>query len=219
MANEKMTDFRKKRNNDFTKGKAKEAMANVELLHQRIETLTKLVFGLSGKLFEMEKKVRNVTRDANAAQWRSQAIVEVLAGFLHLTDSDGNLVYPRGLISETAEKLQIREFEKDAAEFDRVNDLLPFDGTAAMGHFAVVQMDYYKDGTRMEDQRTVRSKIHLGQHELFPELDELIVGMRVGETKKCPLNLMGLTDEVEILLLDLKQPKPKEEPIHEPVKS
>lgn len=217
MANTKMTDFRKRTGQkDFSKKDAKEAAANYELLSQRIETLTTLVFGLSKRIFEMDGKLRSVTRDANAAQWRSQAILEVLN---ETVDANGVVLVTKKAVAAKAEQLQIEDFSKDAAEFDRVNDLTAVEGPAELGHFATVSIDYFKAGVKLEEQKTVRSKIHLGKHELFPELDDQIKGMIVGEVKRFPLSLMGLTDEAELQLIDLKKPQPKEEPKHEPVKT
>jgi hypothetical protein len=201
-----MTDFRKGRR-EFTKKDAKEQQANFEILSQRLETATTLLFGLSKRVFEMDKKLRQVTREANAAQWRSAALVEIETPEI------------KAMIAKKAEELQIKDFEQDAAEFDKLNNLIPAQSAAENGFFATVSMEYFKDGQKLEEQKTVRSKIHLGQHELFPELDAQIVGMSVGETKKFPLNLMGLTDEVEVHLIDLKKPQPKEEPKNEPAKT
>jgi hypothetical protein len=217
MANSKMTDFRKKR--DFTKKDVKEAAANYELLSQRIETLTTLVFGLSKRVYEMDRRLRDVGRDANAAQWRSQSLVEVLSEATPTVIIDGKPQAMKTALANKAEDLQIADFNASAAEFDKANKLVVVDGAAEAGHFATVSIDYFKDGAKLEEQRTVRSKIHLGQHELFPELDDHIKGMKVGETKKFPLSLMGLTDEAELHLFDLKKPQPKEEPTHEPVKT
>lgn len=214
MSNAKMTDFRKGRK-DFTKKDAKETLANYEILSQRLETLTTLVFGLSKRIFEMDKKLRDVTRTSNAADWRSSATIEVLSASV---DQNGVPLITKDGIAVKAEQLQIQDFEASSTEFDKVNKLVPAETPAAKGHFATVSMDYFKDGKKLEEQKTVRSKIHLGQHELFPELDAHILGMNVGETKKFPLNLMGLTDEVEVFLFDLKRPmeQPKKELKDEP---
>lgn len=214
MANSKMTDFRNSRK--ISKKETKEALANHEILSQRLETATTLLFGLSKRVFEMDKKVRDLTRTANAADWRSSAILEVLAVSV---DQNGVPLIAKASVSTKAEELQIEDFDARAVEFDKINGLVPVDGPAEKGHFATVSMDYFKDGVKLEEQKTVRSKIHLGEHELFPELDAFIMGMKVGETRKFPLSLMGLTDDVEVFLIDLKKAQPKEAPPNEPAKT
>ncbi len=208
MANKKMTDFRKGKNEIATKGAAKQAIANMDVLFQRVETLTNLVLGVSKKMFEMDGRLRTATRTSNACDWRTLAIVDIMDEMA----KHGHPGFSKNIIAARAEKLQVENFEKDAAEFDRINGLIAVVGHAENGHYATVSIDYFKDGVKLDDQKTVRSKIHLGQHELFPELDEQIMGMKVGEKKMFPLNMMGMTDSAELELLDLKKAQPKEAP-------
>jgi hypothetical protein len=204
MGNQKMQEFRKR--------SQKEAVLNQQKQGQDIQQMFKMLLGLASRLYAAERRMNALFPTAKIADWRSLAIMKLL-------DEEAHKIQPAQLnITEArviakAEQLQVETFEADSAEDDIARKLEPVssEASAAKGMFAVATMKLYNKGQELEEQRVVRTKIEIGMAELFPELDEVVVGMKVGESKRFPFSLQGKTDEAEVTLLGLrKKPEPVE---------
>lgn len=211
MSNDKMNNYRGR--------SVKEANMNIdqhqEMLNKQeknISTMFQLILGISKRVFDMERKINSVIPVARASDWRSLALIETL----HTRATHGEDLPTKEEIAHMAELLQIIHFDKESAEDDLRNGLETVnDEVAAPGLFAIATINLFKGGIELPEERVVRTKIELGAHELFPELDDAIIGMKVGEKKKFPLDIQGRTDFAEITLMALKKPsKPaiKDEP-------
>lgn len=204
--NSRMTDFRKR--------DVKEVHLNSEKQQTNINQLFRLILGLTNRLFQLEQKLLPLLPVAKAADWRSLAIMKMLS---ETVDSNGNVLITEDAISNKIESLETEFFDKENLLDDQKRGLLIADeDVAADGHFVIATINIFKDGKELPEERVVRTKLELGAHELFPELDDAIRGMKVGEIKKFPLDLQGRTDTAELKLLGLRNPKPKEEPQNAP---
>ena len=157
----------------------------------------KMLLGLAGRIYSLERKLNALFPVAKKADWRSLALVKVMA--------DRSMVQEQEVV-DMAERLQKEFFEKESDREDQQKGLVPSDTDVAEdGMFVITSLRVFKDGKELEDERIVRSKIELGVYELFPELDDAIRGMRIGESKRFPLNLQQQTDEAEVTLIGLRK--------------
>jgi hypothetical protein len=183
---------------DFRGRKNKEAAANqVKGLNDH-NYLLKVILGLANRVKQLEDRLNSVTPTAKIADWRSMATVKLLELKNVVTFDE---------VVKLAEELEITNFEQDSAEEDLRKGLLSVfpDTQAEVGHFGTFTLDVFKDDKELEFQKVVRAKVQIGKNELFHELDDALVGMKVGEVKSFPLNLMGQTDTAKITLLGLKK--------------
>lgn len=185
---------------DKLKQTARTALSNTQALQ-------KMILNLAARLYRLERKVNeDYFAKARIADWRSLAIMKLmdeqsvealLKGFPGITEK---------MIVEKAEQLQVEDFEKDSLEQDRVKNLIPCDEEpAANGHYAIGTMKVFKEGKELEEQRIVRTKFEIGLAEHFPEVDEAVRGLKVGESRRFKLSLQNKTDEAEFFLTGLRK--------------
>lgn len=193
MSNSRMTDFRKTKT-------VKETHATVNQTAADVQKMFQMLLGLAGRIYKLEQRFNSVWPIAKLADWRSLAIMKVLSGSLiPLGDSFATAV------TAMAEHLQIEDFNVESQEDDLSKGLEVIEGIAAKGHYAIATVHVFKGDRELEDQHLVRIKIHLGSNELFPELDDVIIGMSVGESKRFKIELLGQTDSAVVTLLGLRQ--------------
>lgn len=187
---------------DKLKATARAALSNTQ-------NLQKMILNLAARLYRLERRVNeDYFAKARIADWRSLAIMKLMdeqsvealqKGFPGITEE---------MVIQKAEQLQTEDFEKDSAEQDRVKGLVVCDDeTAANGHYAIGTMKVFKDGVELEEQRIVRTKFEVGLAEHFPEVDEAVRGLKVGESRRFKLALQNKTDEAEFFLTGLRKKK------------
>jgi hypothetical protein len=186
-----MDKFKKK----TPKTALKELVENKENQQTQIQSLKQALMTVYQKLYQVDNAAQTSQRVANALDLRTRAMM-VLLGKVGITEQQ---------IKDQVEELQVEQFNRDSKEDDKKRGLVEADGPADNGHFATTTIRLYKDGTEIESERIVRSKIELGKAELLPEIDAAIVGMSVGETKQFPLELQGRSDSAELTLLSIKK--------------
>lgn len=182
---------------EFNKKNAKLAAAQQQNNAENINMLRQALSGLYQKLFELQNKLEDLTGSAKAADWRSLAIMKLLSKAGISEDE----------VTAKAEELQVNAFDKESSLDDEAKGLEVHDGVAETGNTAIAQIKVYKDGVEISESQVVRSKFELGKNELLPEIDEAVLGMKVGDRKRFPLSLAGKTDEGEILLVSLRRKK------------
>lgn len=173
------------------------------------QALQKMILNLAARLYRLERRVNeDYFAKARIADWRSLAMMKLLdeqaAGKVSgITEK---------MIVEKAEQLQIEDFEKESVEQDRIKNLVVCDDeVASNGYYAVGTMKVFKDGLELEEQRIVRTKFEIGLAEHFPEVDEAVRGLKVGESRRFKLSLQNKTDEAEFFLTGLRKKKESDE--------
>ena len=185
---------------DKLKQTARTALSNTQ-------ELQKMVLNLATRLYRLEHRIsEDYFAKARVADWRSLAIMKLmdeqsvealLKGFTGITEK---------MVIEKAEQLQIEDFEKDSSEQDRVKNLVSCDDElAANGHYAIGTMKVFKEGKELEEQRIIRTKFEIGLAERFPEVDEAVRGLKVGESRRFKLSLQNKPDEAEFFLTGLRK--------------
>lgn len=182
---------------EFNKRNSKLAAAQQQSNADNINMLRQALSGLYQKLFEVQGKLDSLTGSAKAADWRSLAIMKLLSKAGISEDE----------VTAKAEELQINAFDKESALDDEAKGLEVHDGIAENGITAIAQVRVYKEGTEIVESQVVRSKFELGKNELLSEIDQAVIGMRAGESKRFPLSLAGKTDEAEVSLISLRRKK------------
>lgn len=173
----------------------KELMENKENQQNQIQSLRQAVMAMYQKIYQMDSAIQTNQRVGSALDFRTRALTQLLerAG---ISEQD---------IKAKVEELQVEQFERDSSEDDKRRNLVPAEGPAQNGHFVTTTIRLFKDGSEVENERIVRSKVELGKSELLPEVDQAVTGMSVGETKKFDLNLQGRTDSAEVTLLAISK--------------
>jgi len=171
---------------------------NVE---SEIRDLAALQIGLAKRIFDLEKEMRQASAMAiaisKAADYRCLAIMEVL-------EDQG---VPKETFIEKANKVMTKDFWNQSDIEDRNKGLIAVDAPAEKSHHAIFNCKFFK-GKNMEelpDDELPISKIELGKGELFPEIDDAIVGMRPGEIKTFDVCLQGKTDQATVTLFGLRK--------------
>ena len=182
-----------------TKTALKELMENTDQYQNELNTLKQAMMGIYQKLYQLENASQNARRADNLLDFRTRAITNLL-GRLGVSDAD---------VKAEVFTLQVQQFERDSAEDDKKRNLVPANGPAQKGQFAITTIRLFKDGVEVEDERVVRSKVELGKAEFLPEVDEAIYGMQIGDTKTFPLKLGAVVDSAELTLLSLADKAPE----------
>jgi hypothetical protein len=198
---------------DFRKRNLKEAQINAENIQKQINQLFQLILELSGRYFKFERNVNKMLSKmclyADQAEWRSLAIMKLL-------DQCTKMNIPQfpseEQIVQLAEQLKIEEFNKESDDEDIARGMqIADEDIAEKGYSAIFSIKFFNKGEELIQERKPRCRVNVGDYELFPELDDVLKGMKVGEVKVFPLGLQGQTDMAEICLLGLRKPKPQEE--------
>lgn len=192
MSNKRVVDFRKR--------KQKLDALNAEQDNQAREQMVGLILGLSKKIFDLEKEVHNMKSMlpiAKAADYRSLAVQRLLES-KSLSNKDEML--------RITNEIVIEDFDLKSTQDDTLQDLETItDRPAQKDDFVILNMKFYKDDKELVEEEYPRTKICLGAYELFPELDDAVIGMKSGDRKKIPVKLLNQTDECLVLLIGIRQ--------------
>lgn len=171
------------------------------------QNLQKIIMNLAARLFKLERRVNeDYFAKARIADWRSLAIMKLMDEQAVEALRKGFPAITEKMVIEKAEQLQIEDFEKDSSEQDKIKNLVVCDDeVASNGHHAIGTMKVFKDGAELEEQRIIRTKFEIGLAEHFPEVDEAVRGLKVGESRRFKLSLQGKTDEAEFFLTGLRK--------------
>lgn len=159
--------------------------------------LMTMVSGLAIRVFGLDKRVQRFTTRAQKADWRSSALLKIL----HEKD-----IISYADVAKAANEVQQEELDQEIQmEVEKFGlEDCPEEMPAEKGHHAIVTVELFKDGEKL-DGETIKAMVQLGQYDLFPELDDAVVGMKVGETKDFDLEIMSQTDKAQVELIDLKR--------------
>lgn len=117
----------------------------------------------------------------------------------------------RAAVDVTDEQLEaeVTRLRERLAQFETVNDR-----PAQAGDLALVDYDLVLDGQPIESQRTQGYPCQIGSDTLFPELNDKLVGLKLGEETRIPASfpadhtdaaLAGKQGEFVVTLRELKQ--------------
>lgn len=194
MSNKRVIDFRNRKN--------KIAVLNEEQQkeNQAKEQMVGLVLGLSKRVFDMEKQIQDMKTllpIAKAADYRSLSVQRLLES-KNITNKDEML--------RVTNEIVIEDFDLKSAQDDNFKGLeVVTHRPAEKGDFVVLNLKFFKDGKELLEEEYPRTKIHLGSYELFPELDDAVIGMKAGEKNKFPVKLLNQTDEALVSLIGIRQ--------------
>jgi len=166
---------------------------------QALAQVQQMVYGLSYKLFDLEQKLTQAENVAKVADYRSQALSNVLA--------KASIGFTDDTISNEIISLQEKDFDTNSAADDVRRGLENADTeTAANDLHAITTISVFKDGVELKDERIVRSKVEIGKAELFNgDLDAALVGLKVGDSKDFPLVIGNRIDTARVTLLGLRR--------------
>lgn len=187
--------------NDFRSRRKKIDSINTQQSNQVLHNLNALMLGLLKRVVDLEKKVKDISPYAKFGDVRSLALSRLLIeSGIHVSITDS-------MLQSKMKEILIEDFEADSADDDRIKNLEVCTGTAKIGCHAIYNLKLFKDGKELEDQEVPRGKVELGKYEQFPELDDALLGMSPGQSKKIKLELMGKTDEGLFTLIGLRKQK------------
>ena len=185
----KAKEFSKKSGSKFFKPGSQPQLAKTEIVMALQE--------LNKKVDTIDNDLQFVRQASRKADWRSIALLRLISAKLNIAEPE---------IIEKIEEVQVDAFNIDSLTEDNTKGFLNADSeVASEGLIAVIKLDALKGGNKLPGGGVLRSKIIIGQHTLVKEVDAAIVGMKVGETKRFPLDLQGATDEAEITLFQLRK--------------
>ena len=180
---------------NYSKRNIQQIGAQAEANNQNMSQIQQMLQGLMYQNYQTANTIQDLNRQMKANTFRSQAAGKMLQK-LGITESE---------IEATVDTLIIAEFDKNSNDDDAEKKLsIVSSGTATIGMNAILSLRLFKDGAELIEQRILRSKIEIGKSELLPQVDEVLVGMSVGEAKKFLIDLQGKTDEAEVTLLGLR---------------
>lgn len=183
-----------RRAEEFRKNKK---ATTADVLKSNQGSILSIVVALAGKLKALNQTLDQMNTLVTIVDWRSRALVSVL--------NEKKITLPDE-ISHRAEQFQIIDFELASDEEDKGKNLVAVASPAETGMYAIVRVSFFNKGIDLPLERIVRSKILIGSGSLFKEVDEALVGMKIGESKKFPLSLQGQTDQAEVTLIGLRKP-------------
>lgn len=159
--------------------------------------LVMAIQGLAKDLQEVDSASSAARQTARKADWRSIALMRIISERFGLSEDD---------IVKKIEEVQIDAFNADSDNDDLNRKLIPLgpEETANEGMIAIIQVKTFFEGKLVANGGALRSKIRIGLSELVKEVDEALIGMKSGETKRFPLSLQGATDEAEVTLYGLR---------------
>jgi hypothetical protein len=192
MKNKRVVDFRKRKN--------KLKIISPEQDGKMMERMVGLILGLSKRLMDLEKEVKDMKvmlPIAKAADYRSLAVQRLL-------ESKG-ISNKEEMIKITNEIL-IEDFDLKSAQDDVTQGLeIVTDRLTQKDDHVIINMKFYKDGKELVEEEYPKTKITIGSYEMFPELDDALISMKIGECKKFPVNLINETDECVVTLIGIRQ--------------
>lgn len=165
-----------------------------------LEGFARMVSGLAFRVFGLDKRVQRLYTRAQKADWRSSALMKILHDKEIITYED---------VAKAANHVQQKELDEEiemsCAQFNLED--APQEGKAQKGDHAIVKVDFVKDKKTLEGE-TIKAMVELGKYDLFPELDDAVIGMKAGESKDFGLEVMSQTDAAIVVLTGLKRPRP-----------
>lgn len=202
MSNDKASSFRKRQ--------LKTIGAQSDQNTSALKNLQQMAYSLAMKVFQMENDIRQLrnqadraTSIAKASEYRSLALSKLLT----------EKVVDEQILNIEIEQMQIEDFEENSRADDARRGLQAVDDQVAeKGLFAILTVRFFKSGEELKKEKIVRSKIEIGKEELFQGVDASVVGLKVGESRRFPLNIENQVDEAEVTLLGLRKAPPKAEP-------
>ena len=192
MANTKASRFKKR--------EIQEAAIQSQVNLKALDQLRQIVQALSVTSIEQTQRVGVVTDLAKRANQRSLDLIYQVQALIELA----------GLSSESVDKraLALRESdtEKYNDEQDRAGGWIAAnsDAKAESGMTAIVSIALYQNGKELVDDRIVKARIEIGKGELLAEIDQAILGLVVGESKRVTVKLGERTTDAEVKLLGLR---------------
>lgn len=159
--------------------------------------MTQLVSALALRMFSVEKQAREMSIRAKKADWRSAALLNVLEAKGLLNEKE-----IENAIADVQQKELDQEIEIAVAQLGLED--APKEVKAEKGYHAIVAVEFIKDGQILEGE-TMKAMVELGKYEVFPELDDAVLGMAIGETKDFGLQIMDQTDSARVELVGLKR--------------
>jgi hypothetical protein len=164
-----------------------------------MEAFARVVSGLALRTYSLDKRVQRLYTRAQKSDWRSSALMKILhdKGIISYED-----------VAEAANFVQQKELDQEIELVCKQQSLedAPQEDEAQKGYYAIVKVDFVKDDQKLEGE-TVKAMVQLGQYELFPELDDAVLGMKTGESKVFGLEVMNQTDSASVELIGLKRPR------------
>jgi hypothetical protein len=208
--NKKAIEF-KNRNKKLAAINEADQASQIKDINASIHQLLAAFVGLNKRIVDVEKSNRIMYPAALDGEFRSHAIAKILAGL--------NIGVTEKAVEQAMKDMYAEEFEAGDPGDDLLKNLEPAaeGATAVDGMFAVLNLKMFKGGKELPAGEVVRRKIELGKQEVFPELDALVVGMKVGEAKRVPFVIGNDSDEMEISLLKLRQKKVTKEVANESI--
>ena len=163
------------------------------------EILTKLFTNIVERISKLELAMDGIVRMAEAADFRSLALQRVIENELGVESKT---------VTEYYQQIVIDSFNARSEHDDHMRGLQHvLEREAQPEDHAIINLKLFDRTKELKEQEQVRSKIHLGQSDLFPEVDQAVLGMKVGEQKRFPLSIGGKTDEALVSLLGLREYK------------
>lgn len=192
MSNKRIVDFRnrKKRLQELNADQG----TNVQ------EQMMGLLLGLSKRIFELErelKEVKTLLPIAKAADYRSLSVQRIL---------EEKAIIKKDEMLRVNNDIIVEDFDLKSIQDDKIKGLeVVEDRPAQKDDFVILNLKFFKDGKELEEEEYPRSKVCLGSIELFPELHDAVMGMKVGGKKLFPVELMGQTDHSQVTLIGIRQ--------------
>jgi len=192
MSNKRVVDFRNR------KRKIQELNADQAAVSQ--EQLMGVIFGLSKKVFELEKTIKEIKLllpIAKAADYRSLAVQRTL---------ENKGITNKNEMMRLNNEIIVEDFDLKSTQDDKIKGLEVIqDRSAQKDDYVILRLQFFKGGKELLEEEYPRAKVCLGSTELFPELHDAVLEMKSGEEKKFPVELMGQTDHCIVTLVGIRQ--------------
>lgn len=181
---------------EFRKRGNRQAVAQAEKNAKDLEGTQKLVLTTTYRLFALEKKLKAMESALRITDYRSQALQKI-AQNNGVTETQ---------VTDMILDLQTRDFDRASAEDDKKRNLTVIDENAAeTGNVAITNIRIFKGEEELRDEQILRSKVTIGKNEVLGKaMDDALVGMRVGDSKRFAVALGNVADAAEVTLLGLR---------------
>lgn len=175
----------------------KQEQAQSEVNRQALQSLQQMAYSLFYQVYGMASRVEALEKEANQSRVRTKALTSLLSRSGVTQDE----------VKETVDSIIVEEFEKNSSDDDKVKSLSVVSNEAAqVGMSAILSIRVFKDGLELVDQQVLRSKVELGKGEIAADVENAVVGMTIGETKRIEMKIEDKTDSAQITLLGLRKP-------------
>lgn len=185
------------RTRSYKKREMKETQAQGASNAEALKQSQQMLFAMSYKLFELENQLKATHSNMRVLDYK----ITAYSAFLD------RMGVSKAELNAEIVRLQEADFEVDSQADDEARGLTRADESApaALGQVAILTIRFFKAGLELTNERIVRSKIDLGKNEIFGgKLDEQVLGLLVGQTKRFPISVGEGIDEAEVTLLGLR---------------